>query len=222
MPTKQELETTNDELLTENSQLRREQSEQGQHLAELTESLESITARLEALASQPQSATSSPDALAAQIEPLVTGLKAMIERAKLETIEQNKRAQILQTMLDRNEQTNREFSNHVRAATVQSERLSAYLDKWQGQPRMTMWKVTGAMFLSTILAGLLIGCLVLWSLSPTRQLIEDANKWRALSQAMTPEQIRQIENQLNQRGQESGASAPPTTNLSTPAANRRR
>jgi hypothetical protein len=225
MPTKQELETINDELLTENSQLRREQTEQGQHLAELTESLESITARLETLASQPPqpSATAnSPDALAAQIEPLVTGLKAMIERAKLETIEQNKRAQILQTMLDRNEGTNREFSNHIRAATVQSERLSAYLDKWQGQPRMTMLKVTGAMFLSTILAGLLIGCLVLWSLSPTRQLIEDASKWRALSQAMTPEQIRQIENQLNQRGQESGVSAPPTTNLSTPAANQRR
>ncbi len=232
MPTKQELETINDELLTENSQLRRESSEQGQHLAELTESLESITTRLEALASQPPqpSATaSSPDALAAQVEPLVNGLRAMIERAKSETIEQNKRAQILQTMLDRNEQTNREFSNHVRAATVQSERLSAYLDKWQGQPRMTMWKVTGAMFLSTILAGLLIAFLVQWNLSPTRQLIEDANKWRALSQAMTPEQIRQIENQLNQRGQESGASAPPmsgseptTNNSSTPATNRRR
>jgi DNA-binding ferritin-like protein len=222
MPTKQELETINDDLLAENSQLRRDGSEQTARLEALTGNLQQIAARLEALASRPPaSATgsqtdSSRDELAAQIEPLVTGLKQMIERAKSETIDQNKHAQILQTMLERNERTSSEFTNSIRQADIQTDRLSNYLNKWQGQPRMTMWKVTGAMFLSTILAGLLIAFLVQWSLSPTRQLIEDASKWRALTQAMTPEQVRQIESRLNQSEQSTGASAPTTNANSAP------
>jgi len=229
MPTKQELETINDDLLAENSQLRREGSEQTARLEALTGNLQQIAARLEAAASRPprsapnNQTASSRDELAAQIEPLVTGLRQMSERAKLETIEQNKRAQILQTMLERNERTSSEFMNSMSAAKRQTDaaewqtrRLSNYLDEWQGQPRMTMLKVTGAMFLSTILAGLLIAFLVQWSLSPTRQLIEDANKWRALTEAMTPEQVRQIESRLNQSEQSTGASAPTTNANSAP------
>jgi hypothetical protein len=232
MPTKQELETINDDLLAENGQLRREQSDQAARLTALTEALQSVTARLEALASRPPAnaasssqTASSRDELAAQIEPLVTGLKAMLEHAKLEIIEQNKRAQILQALVQRNEQTNREFLNsvsqakqHANAVERHADRLNKYLDRWQGQPRMTMLKVTGAMFLSTILAGLLIAFLVQWNLSPTRQLNEDASKWRALTDAMTPEQVRQIENKLNQREQNTGMNTPPAASAEpTPA-----
>jgi hypothetical protein len=245
MPTKQELETINDDLLAENSQLRREGSEQTARLEALTGNLQAIAARLETLASRPpQSApnsltASSRDKLAAQIEPLVTGMKQMLDRAKMEAIDQNKRAQILQTMLERNERTNGEFINSISRAKDQTERLTQYLDRWQGQPRMTMWKVTGAMFFSTILAGLLIAFLVSWRLQPTRRTFEDATKWQVLTEGMPPEQIREweqtIENKLYRRQQDgqigaqtSGANAPATntdpttTNLSpTPPANRR-
>jgi hypothetical protein len=154
----------------------------------------------------------------------------MIERQKMETVDQYKRLQVLQTMLERNERTNGEFTNSIRRADIQTDRLSKYIDKWQGQPRMTMWKVTGAMFVSTILAGLLIAFLVSWKLSPTRQLIEDASKWRALTEAMTPEQVKGIESRLNQREQNNsnGANMPPATNAEptpssqpTPIINRR-
>lgn len=240
MPTKQELETINDELLSENNQLRRERNDQTKRLAELTEALQSVTARLEELASRPpQSGTgsqtaSSRDELAAQIEPLVTGLRQMLDHAKLETIDQNKRALILQALVERNEQTNSEFLNsisrtkkHADAAERHAERLNKYLNRWQGQPRMTMLKVTGAMFFSTILAGLLIAFLVSWRLQPTRTLQEDATKWRVFTEEMTPEQVRrieqEIENKLYRRQQDgqigaqtTGADAPATTPNSTP------
>jgi hypothetical protein len=245
MPTKQELETINDELLTENSQLRREGSEQTARLEALTGNLQAIAARLEAAASRPPASApnsqtaSSRDELAAQIEPLVTGMKQMLDRAKMEAIDQNKRAQILQTMLERNERTNYEFMDSLNVVKGQTLHLRDYLDRWQGQPRMTMLKVTGAMFFSTILAGLLIAFVVLWSLSPTRRMFEDATKWQVLTEGMPPEQVREweqtIENKLYRRQQDgqterqtTGANAPAmnadptTTNLSpTPPANRR-
>ncbi len=245
MPSKQELETINDELLTENDQLRRESGTQAQQLAALTEALQSVTARLEALASRPPASApgsqnaSSRDELAAQIEPLVTGLKQMLDRIKSEAIDQNKRAQILQTMVERNERTNYEFMDSLNVVKGQTLHLRDYLDRWQGQPRMTMLKVTGAMFLSTMLAGLLIAFVVLWSLSPTRRMFEDATKWQVLTEGMPPEQVREweqtIENKLYRRQQDgqterqtTGANAPAmnadptTTNLSpTPPANRR-
>lgn len=233
MPTKQELETINDELLAENSQLRREGSEQSARLEALTGDLQGVAARLEALASRPpQSApnsqtASSRDELAAQIEPLVAGLKQMLDRAKMEAIEQNKRAQILQTMLERNERTNHEFMDSLNVVKGQTFKLRDYLNEWSGQPRLTMWKVTGAMFFSTILAGLLIAFVVSWSLSPTRRLIEDATKWQVLTEGMPPEQVREweqgIENKLYQReqngqteGQTTGANATTTNANLTP------
>jgi hypothetical protein len=233
MPTKQELETINDELLAENDQLRRERSEQAQQLAALTEALQGVTARLDAFANRPPASApssqnaSSRDELAAQIEPLVAGLKQMLDRAKMEAIDQNKRAQILQTMLERNERTNYEFMDSLNVVKVQTLTLRDYLHEWSGQPRLTVLKVTGAMFFSTILAGLLIAFLVSWSLSPTRTLIEDATKWQVLTEEMPPEQIREweqrIENKLYRRqqdaqteGQTSGANTPTTTPDSTP------
>jgi len=237
MPAKLELETINDELLSENNQLRREQNDQTERLAELTGALESVTARLESLASRPlQSATnsqtaSSRDELAAQIEPLVTGLRQMLDHAKSETIDQNKRALILQALVQRNEQTNSEFLNsisrtkqHADAAERHADRLNKYLNRWQGQPRMTMLKVTGAMFFSTILAGLLIAFLVSWRLQPTRTLQEDATKWRVFTEEMTPEQVRrieqEIENKLYRRQQEGQIGAQTTgANSSTTNAN---
>ncbi len=245
MPTKQELETINDELLTENSQLRREQNEQTERLAELTEAWQSVTARLEALASRPpQNAPNSPtagsrDELAAQIEPLVTGLKQMLDRTKSEAVDQNKRAQILQTMLERNERTNYEFMDSLNVVKVQTLKLRDYLHEWSGQPRMTMLKVTGAMFFSTILAGLLIAFLVSWRLQPTRTLQEDAMKWRVFTEEMSAERVRaieqEIENKLYRRQQDgqigaqtTGANAPlsapdstPMISSPTPPANRR-
>src|ERR1051325_8042659 len=104
MPTKQELETINDDILTENSQLRREGEAQAERLEALFESLQEMRALLEALASNQQPSGSSPDALAAQIEPLVNGLRQMIEVARQQSAEQGKRAQYLQAMQERSEQ----------------------------------------------------------------------------------------------------------------------
>ena len=227
MPTKQELETINDELLTANDRLQHEQSAQAQRLAALSENLAAITARLEALASRPPQRTpnhqsaSSRDELAAQIEPLVIGLNALLAHAKLELIEQNKRALILQALVQRNEQTTGEFlhslrqaQQHAAAAEWHTDRLGQYLDRWQGQPRLTMLKVTGAMFGSTILAGLLIGCLVLWRLQPTQTMQADAMKWRVLTEELPPEQLRQleqaIETKLSQRQQSGQSGAQPS------------
>ncbi len=170
----------------------------------------------------------------------------MLEHAKLELIEQNKRALILQALIQRNEQTNSEFLNSIRqakqyanAAERHAERLSKYIDRWQGQPRMTMLKVTGAMFFSTILAGLLIAFLVSWRLQPTQTMQEDATKWRVLTETMPPERIKEIEQEIENKlyrrqqdgqigAQTTGANAPamnanstPTTSSPTPQANRR-
>jgi len=233
MPSKQELETINDELLTENDQLRRESGTQAQQLAALTEALQSVTARLEALASRPPASApgsqnaSSRDELAAQIEPLVTGLKQMLDRIKSEAIDQNKRAQILQSMVERNERTNYEFMDSLNVVKGQTLKLGDYLDRWSGQPRLTVLKVTGAMFFSTMLAGLLIAFLVSWRLQPTRTLQEDATKWRVLTETMPPERIREIEQEIENKlyrrqqngqigAQTSGENAPPATANSTP------
>ncbi len=245
MPTKQELEAINDELLTENDRLRRESGTQAQQLAALTEALQSVSTRLEALASRPPASApgsqnaSSRDELAVQIEPLVTGLKQMLDRIKSEATDLNKCAQILQKMVERNERTNYEFMDSLNVVKGQTFKLGDYLDRWSGQPRLTVLKVTGAMFFSTILAGLLIAFLVSWRLQPTRTLQEDAMKWRVFTEEMTLEQVgrmeQEIENRLYRRqrdgrigAQTSGANAPTTNaNLTpmisspTPPANRR-
>jgi archaellum component FlaC len=233
MPTKQELETINDELLTENSQLRREGAEQAERLEALSESLQEVTARLEALASnKQQSATGSPDVLAAQIEPLVAGLRQMIEAARQQTAEQGKRAQYLQAMQERSEQVSEQFMNQVAETSNQTHRLAQYLNEWHEQPRITLWKITGAMFGSVLLAGLLIVSFASWRLQPTRTLQEDATKWRVLTEGMPPERVREIEQQIEnklynreQRGQigaqTTGADSPPATSAEPSPGSRR-
>src|SRR5918911_3242822 len=129
MPTKQELETINDELLTENSQLRREGAEQAERLEALFESLQEMRSLLEALASNQQS-SGSPDALAAQIEPLVGGLRQMIEAARQQSAEQSKRAQYLQAMQERSEQVSEQFMSQVAETSNQTHRLAQYLNEW--------------------------------------------------------------------------------------------
>lgn len=222
MPTKQELETINDELLTENSQLRREGAEQAERLEALFESLQEMRSLLEALASSQQPSGSSPDALAAQIEPLVAGLRQMIEAARQQTAEQGRRVQYLQAMQERSEQVSEQFMNQVAETSNQTHRLAQYLNEWHEQPRITWWKITGAMFGSVLLAGLLIVSFASWKLEPTRTLQEDATKWRVLTETMPPEKVREIEQQIEnklynreQRGQigaqTTGADSPPET-----------
>jgi hypothetical protein len=233
MPTKQELETINDELLTENSQLRREGAEQAERLEALFESLQEMRSLLEALASNQQS-SGSPDALAAQIEPLVGGLRQMIEAARQQSAEQSKRAQYLQAMQERSEQVSEQFMSQVAETSNQTHRLAQYLNEWHEQPRITLWKITGAMFGSVLLAGLLIVSFASWKLEPTRTLQEDATKWRVLTETMPPEKVREIEQQIEnklynreQRGQigaqTTGADSPPATSAEpTPAPSSRR
>lgn len=199
MPTKQELEAINDELLAENGQLRRESSEVAERLAALSESLQEMKPLLEAVASKPQRTRASREEFAAQIEPIVNGLKGVIESARQQTIEQNKRAQLLQTMLDRNEQASREFMNTISAARAQTHQLSEHLSEWQGQPRITVLKIAGATFLSMIVAGVMIVSFASWKLSPTRTMIEDATKWRVLTEEMPAEKVRQLEQQIENK-----------------------
>jgi hypothetical protein len=229
MPTKQELETINDELLTENSQLRREGAEQAERLEALFESLQEMRSLLETLASSQQPSGSLPEALAAQIEPLVAGLRQMIEAARQQAAEQGKRAQYLQAMQERSEQVSHQFMNQVAETSLQTHRLAQYLNEWHEQPKLTLWKITGAMFGSVLLAGLLIVSFASWRLEPTRTLQEDATKWRVLTEGMPPERVREIEQQIEdklyrreQRGQigaqTTGESAPPATSAGpTPA-----
>ena len=221
MPTKQELEAINDELLAENGQLRRESNEQAERLEALFESLQEMKSMLEAVASRPARTRASREEFAAQIEPIVSGLKGMIESARGQIREQDKRAQLLQTMLDRNEETSREFLNTLGAVKAQTRQLGEYLSEWSGQPRLTLLKVTGAMLASTILAGLLVAFLVSWRVQPTRTLLEDATKWRVYTEEMPPEQVRQIEqqieNKLYQREQRGQIGAQTSGEQPTPA-----
>jgi archaellum component FlaC len=232
MPTKQELETINDELLTENSQLRREGAEQAERLEALFESLQEMRSLLEALASNKQPSGSSPDALAAQIEPLVAGLRQMIEAARQQAAEQGKRAQYLQAMQERSEQVSEQFMNQVAETSNQTHRLAQYLNEWHEQPKITLWKITGAMFGSVLLAGLLIVSFASWKLEPTRTLQEDATKWRVLTEGMLPERVREIEQQIENKlykreqcgqigPQTIGADSPPATNAEPTPGSRR-
>jgi hypothetical protein len=232
MPTKQELETINDELLTENSQLRREGAELADRLEALSESLQEMRSLLEALASNQQPSGSSPDAVAAQIEPLVARLRQIIEAARQQSTEQGRRAQYLQAMQERSEQVSEQFMNQVAETSNQTHRLAQYLNEWHEQPRITLWKITGAMFGSVLLAGLLIVSFASWKLEPTRTLQEDATKWRVLTEGMPPERVREIEQQIEnklynreQRGQigaqTTGADSPPATSAEPTPGSRR-
>jgi hypothetical protein len=232
MPSKQELETINDELLTENEQLQRESAERIEQLTELTVMLQAIAARLENLAAaapQPQSASSSSrDEFAAQIEPLVAGLKKMIEAAHASAAEQQRQTQIIRAQNEQADEMTRKFKTLIAHASQETYQLGRYMTAASEQPRVTLLKIAGAMFTSMIVAGALIVFYASWTLSPSRRALEDATKWQVLTEEMLPEKVKQIEQQIENKlykreqngqigAQTSGANSQPAASAPAPA-----
>jgi hypothetical protein len=233
MPTKQELETINDDLLSQNEQLQRESAERIEQLTELTATLQAIAARLENLAAaapQPQSASNSSnrDEFAAQIEPLVTGLKKMIEAAHTSAAEQQRQTQIIRAQNEQAVETTRKFKTLIAHASQETYQLGRSMTAASEQPKVTLLKIAGAMFASMILAGVLIVFYASWTLSPSRRALEDATKWQVLTEEMPPEKVKQIEQQIENKlykreqngqigAQTSGANSQPAASAPAPA-----